>query len=405
VDVSKAENAVASYESARRREYDELYSAESAERRRKRTDLGDAEQAVTNLTRSIAADKAEHAKIEARLLTLRGEFARIKAEAEAGFQGSTDCPACGQELPADRREEAVAKFNNAIATRRGDNMAEGKKTAARAKEMAEQIRQACAELTAAQETVDRLRAEIDNMGEPAPFTVDKSAPDYAALVARVTRLKRELADSAKADTTEIDAKISRLEAMRQKHDADCAVIAQQASIEARIKKLTEDEAAATATAEELRFNLDLIESFVRAKVKMVTCVINSHFKMAEFKLFSEQVNGGIKECCDITYAGVPWGSLNTGHKIRTALDVIATFQQVYNFSAPVWVDNAESNNEWPAMDCQIIRLYVSHDPALRVGFPTIAELLRVTADKATGGNDYDTRTDEGAEPTEQGELF
>ena len=34
--------------------------------------------------------------------------------------------------------------------------------------------------------------------------------------------------------------------------------------------------------------------------------INSKFKFARFKLFEEQVNGGLTETCETLYEGVPY---------------------------------------------------------------------------------------------------
>ena len=42
----------------------------------------------------------------------------------------------------------------------------------------------------------------------------------------------------------------------------------------------------------------LCEQFTRAKVSMLTDNINSRFENVKFRLFTEQINGGLKEDCE-----------------------------------------------------------------------------------------------------------
>ena len=84
--------------------------------------------------------------------------------------------------------------------------------------------------------------------------------------------------------------------------------------------------------------------------------------------FSEQINGGIKEVCECTVNGVPYGSLNNGHRIIAGLQIIKALQKLYGAYLTIFVDNAESVNDFnlPDMDCQLIKLKVSDDTDLRI---------------------------------------
>ena len=96
--------------------------------------------------------------------------------------------------------------------------------------------------------------------------------------------------------------------------------------------------------------------------------INSKFKLARFKLFDVQVNGGIAETCETTYQGVPYSSgLNNAARINVGLDIINTLAEHYRFDAPIFVDNAEAVTHLIPTRGQIIRLVVSeNDKDLRV---------------------------------------
>ena len=90
-------------------------------------------------------------------------------------------------------------------------------------------------------------------------------------------------------------------------------------------------------------------------------------RLARFRLFQEQVNGGLADCCEPTYEGVPYGSLNNGMRINLGVDVIRTISEHYGLKVPLVVDNAESVTRLAGIDTQVIRLVVSEaDQALRV---------------------------------------
>ena len=66
--------------------------------------------------------------------------------------------------------------------------------------------------------------------------------------------------------------------------------------------------------------------------------------------------------------GVPFSSLNNGHRIVAGLDIIRSLSDLYGISCPVFIDNSESVNEenFPAMDAQMIHLVVTGDKELKV---------------------------------------
>jgi hypothetical protein len=94
--------------------------------------------------------------------------------------------------------------------------------------------------------------------------------------------------------------------------------------------------------------------------------------MAKFKLFDTQINGGLVECCETLYNGVPYGSnLNTGHRILVGLDIINTLSEHYGFAPMVFVDNAESLTEEFQLQGQVIRLVATpEEPTLKVEYDT-----------------------------------
>lgn len=48
--------------------------------------------------------------------------------------------------------------------------------------------------------------------------------------------------------------------------------------------------------------------------------INGRFRLARFRLYREQANGGTEDRCDVTYDGVPYIGLNNGMKINVGME-------------------------------------------------------------------------------------
>lgn len=114
--------------------------------------------------------------------------------------------------------------------------------------------------------------------------------------------------------------------------------------------------------------LYLLEEFTKAKMSMISKVINEKFGIVNWKLFDKQVNGAVVECCECTVDGVPFSDLNTGHRIVAGLDIINTLSALYKVIAPIFIDNAEAVNEFnlPELSAQMVLLSVSDDKEMKV---------------------------------------
>lgn len=106
----------------------------------------------------------------------------------------------------------------------------------------------------------------------------------------------------------------------------------------------------------------LIDKFTFLKITNLENEVNSLFSMVKFKMFDQQLNGGIAECCICTIDGVPFSDANTASKVNAGLDVIKTLQNYFEVCAPIFIDNRESVTELnSSINMQIINLVV--DPA------------------------------------------
>ena len=86
--------------------------------------------------------------------------------------------------------------------------------------------------------------------------------------------------------------------------------------------------------------------------------INSHFEYARFKMFNVLVNGNIEECCETTYKGVPYRSMNNAARMNVGLDIINALTKYFKVDAPVFIDNAEAVTSFIPCHSQVIQLFV-----------------------------------------------
>jgi DNA repair exonuclease SbcCD ATPase subunit len=306
-------------------------------------------------------------ELEKSIEQLRQKWHEIDAQE---FADSGICPTCGQNLPQEKIEETKGNFNRNKAEKLEQITVEGKeKKALLEKEKAafnERLKlaeKAKEELKKVEEDIVRLKSEIDSMRAETFFTPE--------LTQKKQELEKAVADleSGNAETKE---KIQQeIQALQNEQDEIEKIKAKKEQYDAgmkRIQELKEQEKELAKAFEKLESELYLTEQFIRTKVNILESKINSRFKLARFKLFDQQINGGLTECCETLYGGVPYsGGLNNGARINVGLDIINTLSEYYKFQAPIFIDNAESIVNILPTKGQQIRLIVSEqDKALRI---------------------------------------
>jgi DNA repair exonuclease SbcCD ATPase subunit len=357
----------------------EQADAERARRNQLANEMTGVDSAIRSKKHIICDNRMEIERLENRMDRLRIEWNQ-ENEKVFEFEQSDTCPTCGQALPADQleaaREKALADFNQAKAQRLEDISSQGKDARVRAGELAlqnaeleKQIQTAEKQLEGLRQEDDRVRARIDELKVKADDVVN--APAYlgkaegkAILEAAITELKAGNADSLAKLEQDIKDLESRLDDLGNQKTR----LESRKNGMMRIEQLKVQERELAAEYERLEQELYLCEQFVCNKVKLLERKINSRFKHARFKLFDIQVNGGVVECCETLYQGVPYSSaLNNAARINVGLDIINTLSEHYNFQAPIFIDNKEAVTRLIPTRGQLISLIVSEpDKNLRV---------------------------------------
>lgn len=324
------------------------------------------EAEVGHLTTQIDLVNKQAQDAEEWLAKLRQEW-----EAEAGreWDGETACPTCGREYDAENIDAAKKAFT----AQKNERLLHIEK---QAKTLKNQHNEHIKILTALEsdkraklEQLEVLKAS-DPVGETPIKDMDGYEEKRKHITSKIDVLRAELDAGEKK-------KKAKLDALKKKvTDADIAGRALSAKLagrefvarcEAQIEDIRQEAKEASAEMESIDKLIFLCEEFIRYKVSFVTDAVNDKFELARFKLFNVQVNGGISECCDVTYNGIRYGSnLNSGAKICVGIDIIDTLSKAFGVSVPLFVDNAESVTQIYPIDTQVIRLIVSEqDKTLR----------------------------------------
>ncbi len=346
----------------------EVLSIYNSEKQRKRSEyealltqlkiIESEHDRYTDRAYDLAKDIERESK---RIETLQAEFDTFNAQE---FNKEA-CPTCGQPLPEDKQAELEAAFNSEKAAKLEEWQAlieSAKKLKANYEEQREVLIVKADGLT--KEIEDKTKAYETKFKEYESYLEPniEDDPDYKELKAELFLL--ELDEGEEADDKEVarlDEEISSVKEKRAALETELNKYTLNADIQKRVIELENQQQKLAAEKNLLDETSFLIDEFVKAKVDMLEESINSHFEYARFKMFNVLVNGNIEECCETTYKGVPYRSMNNAARMNVGLDIINALTKFYNVTAPVFIDNAEAVTDFIKCNSQTIKLVVDAD--------------------------------------------
>ena len=104
--------------------------------------------------------------------------------------------------------------------------------------------------------------------------------------------------------------------------------------------------------------------FTKKKIEDCEERINSMFSIVKFQLFDYTQEGNEFEVCTPIVNGTPYAVANTASQVNAGLDIINTLCKFNNICAPVFIDGAESVNNYIDIPSQMILLQVTKDKQL-----------------------------------------
>lgn len=302
-----------------------------------------------------------------RIETLTSEFDTFNSQQFS----KKACPTCGQQLPADKQEKLEAEFN----ANKSKKLEEWKgliDSAAKLKENYEEQQKTMIskadglidDITLQSKERDIKREEYEAYSEPNV----EDDPTYADLKAQLFLL--EIEEEPGADVKELarlDDELASLKSKKANLETELNKFKLIDDIENRVIELENQQQKLVTEKNELDEASYLMDEFVKAKVNMLEESINARFKLARFKMFNVMLNGNVEECCETTYKGVPYRSMNNAARINVGLDIINALTSYFKVNAPVFIDNAEAVTDFIPVNSQTIKLIVDEsEPQLVV---------------------------------------
>lgn len=320
----------------------------------------------------IQAKKSQQKSNELMRDELRNKFTEVN---NMQYDESKNiCPHCGQELPQEKIDGFMEDFNINKSKQLENINKDGKRLKEQFESINEDIQVLEKYIQNHQILINDYKFKLKEVAKKIANANDdfakKQQPKLDEIDEKIVNTEREM-EFLKSNTGEEVAKIneeigmlkeqcSHYEEIKAKERLAKTQINRIAELEAREKELSKQ-------YNDMDKMLYLTDLFIKTKVAMLTEKINSNFKLCNFRLFEEQINGGLNEVCEVTVNGVNYTDLNNAMKINAGLDVINTICDYSNTYAPIFIDNAESVNETIKTNSQQVRLYVTeNDETLRI---------------------------------------
>ena len=332
--------------------------------------LSERKQGVNRSQRTIDHEKRYIADGETRLNDYRARWRAIDAEEFT----ETVCPTCHQPLPAEQVAEAREAFD-AYQQQRKDALLEDSKLVKQGIAAAqERLASAETALKTAKDEVQKVRIALDGYTPPVEITPE-NLPDYdrrkgaiLTLIADADKRIDRLTGDTEQERRRLETALSAVTAEKLRHDAVLAKEQTLADTRRRIAELQAEQRKAAAEVEQMDRLIAMCEEFTRYRVQAITESVNSRFRLTRWRLFTEQVNGGLADCCEpMDSNGTTFEGTNNAMKINIGMDIIDTLSEFYGVRVPLFVDNAESVTQLQPIGSQVVRLVVSEqDKELRI---------------------------------------
>jgi exonuclease SbcC len=326
------------------------------------------EQKITINGNSIKSNNSSHAagidkiqQLEKDVQTVRNEFNTLNASTFEMDENECACPTCKRAFDDDtlttKKEELQANFNNDKQTKLTNLRNKGKgindqindakanqdKIIAQNKQYQDEIDLWTGQITGKRNDIAKVQITIDNL----TTDLNKAKENKVEPNPKIADLKKErdaivVPTAPVVDNTALLAEKSTLNIELQTLNTKLSQKNQIAILDKRVAELKAEEkdlAQQIAGVERIEY---MIEQFQKARVDMIEARTNGKFKFVKFRMFKEQINGGMEPCCDCMVNGVPYSDVNTAGRINAGIDIINALSDHYQVWAPIWIDNRES---------------------------------------------------------------
>lgn len=306
---------------------------------------------------------------------LIAEWKSINASAITFNENDFVCPTCKRPLDIDdiekKQQEMTENFNLAKSSRLAENNRKGQENKKKMQEAEAAIISIDSEIKKASEEIEKLKSAEEyaiNLVEPDAYPVIEGNTEYQKLSEEISSKEKALEGSS---TNNVDTSSQKQELSMLKSEIDSLkrTLANRETINRNTQRIGELEAQYKEGAQELA-DLERIEftmaAFNKARIEAIDKRINGMFSLVKFKMYEQQINGGEIETCEAVVNGIPYSGQNNAMQINMGIDIINAICKFEGITAPIFIDNAESVNEFIPSQSQVIKLVVTTDNELSI---------------------------------------
>lgn len=361
--------------------------------------VAEAEQNIEDLKQKLKSFDGALEKCNARMNELDAEKADgkekwklIKARTWEWNEDDAFCPTCKQPLPEDQVQKIMEESKKAFLNSQAADLKELGNDAAKIKEEVKKCEETTeyfkteqketqTQLDKAETALEEARKALEEQTKKEQEKVSVETllaekPEYKQVCDRIKKIEAEqdkpadegMSEEDKKLKADLEKKLKDLESEREVLASRLAVREQWEKVNAQMVGLQEDRAQWKEQIDSLDEKIKAASDFQKRSCEVLEENVNRRFKLVRWKMFRRQLDGTDKPWCECSVYGVPYSDLNTAAKINAGLDITSTLKGYYGVDVPCVIDNAETVLE-PLYDGgQQIRLTVTEDEDIVIGY-------------------------------------
>ena len=286
---------------------------------------------------------------------------------------SCTCPNCQTKFVYN--DEPEKEFNIEKSQKLSKIIDQGNSIKSKIEEYKSQIKKVKNDLVEPQNDIEKYTSEINCLKDQiqnetnnlqSPKNEEEVFQTLITNDAQISKLNIEISTHQSKIKEVKQADVSELKQQKQALQSEIDSLTEKKAnksvnenLDKRIEELSSREKELSQVISNLEKEQFIIERFKKVKSESIEKSVNNLFQTVKFKLFDEQINGGLNPTCIALIDGVPFQAANTASQINAGLDIINTLCKANEVTAPIFIDNRESVTELIPTDSQIINLVVS----------------------------------------------
>lgn len=313
---------------------------------------------VQSLNTSTSFDLNEIDVLTKQNNDLRDQFGKVSDMIFDENCQDKNCPTCKQSLPdyESKVEELRSAFNTDKLQRLEKIREQGKANNERIERYKKSIENVNIVNQEIERQIEQKKTYLQEWEKSIIGERPTTTPQIEALKVQIESIVipsielpdiSDLREAKSTITQEIDAKKQVLNVANQIAKTNERI----AELESQQRTLAQE----VASCEKIEMQID---QYNKIQIETIEQRVNSKFSIVRWKMFDEQINGGLADTCEAIVNGTPFNDLNTAMKYNAGLDVINALNYHFGIFAPVFIDQRESIVSLIKTECQVINLKV-----------------------------------------------